>query len=177
MDYSFQELYNEAAEIHAQHMNEQIQIEKKQREEINRHEAIRMEQERFQGLWSKWKVKQIQTVGYSNTFLFHTLRQITFSQELRWGQNKLIATQCSEWNKRVLTKDTDRNNLKHKNVKRMKETSIVFTRHERVMGEGGGEERKTFTFLSRTRILDHRFLRSEFFLRFLVNESWHTEDT
>ena len=53
MDYSFQELYNEAAEIHAQHMNEQIQIEKKQREEINRHEAIRMEQERFQGLWSK----------------------------------------------------------------------------------------------------------------------------
>ena len=74
-----QELYNEAADIHAQHMNEQIQIEKKQREEINRHEAIRMEQERFQGLWSKWKVKQIQTVGYSNTFvvydntfLFHT---------------------------------------------------------------------------------------------------------
>ena len=48
-----QELYNEAADIHAQHMNEQIQIEKKQREEINRHEAIRMEQERFQGLWSK----------------------------------------------------------------------------------------------------------------------------
>ena len=42
-----QELYNEAADIHVQYMNEQIQIEKKQREEINRYEAIRMEQERF----------------------------------------------------------------------------------------------------------------------------------
>ena len=52
-----QELYNEAADIHAQHMNEQIQIEKKQREEINRHEAIRMEQERFQGLMEQMKSK------------------------------------------------------------------------------------------------------------------------
>ena len=43
-----QELYNEAAAVQAQYMNEQIQIEKKQREEINRQEGIRMEQERFQ---------------------------------------------------------------------------------------------------------------------------------
>ena len=45
-----QELYNEAAAIQAQYMNEQIQIEKKQREEINRQETVRLEQERFQSL-------------------------------------------------------------------------------------------------------------------------------
>ena len=50
----------------------------------------------------------------------------------------------------------------------MKEMMILFTRHECRME--GGEERKTLTFISRTRILDHRILRSEVFLRFLVNE-------
>ena len=59
----------------------------------------------------------------------------------------------------------------------MKEISILFTRHERVMAGGGREERKTLTFLSRTRILDHRILRSEVFLSLLVNEPRHTVDT
>ena len=44
------ELYDEAADIQAQYVNKQIQIEKKQREEINQQEAISMEQERFQTL-------------------------------------------------------------------------------------------------------------------------------
>ena len=50
---------------------------------------------------------------------------------------------------------------------------ILFTRHE-CRREERIEERKTLTFISRTRILDHRILRSEVFLRFLVNEPWHT---
>ena len=56
---------------------------------------------------------------------------------------------------------------------RMKEISILFTRHERGMGGEGGEGRKTLTFLSRTRVLDHRILQSEVYphsYRFLVNE-------
>ena len=61
-------------------MNEQIQIEKKQREELNRHEAIRMEQERFEGLMEQMKSK----TNPNPTHFFSTLvRQITFSQELR----------------------------------------------------------------------------------------------
>lgn len=44
------ELYDEAADIQAQYVNKQIQIEKKQREGINQQEAISMEQERFQTL-------------------------------------------------------------------------------------------------------------------------------
>ena len=54
----------------------------------------------------------------------------------------------------------------------MKEISILFTRHERGMGVEG-REGKPFTFLSRTRILDHRILQSEVYphsYRFLVNE-------
>ena len=49
----------------------------------------------------------------SAPFCYTRVGQVTFSQELGWGQNKLIATQCKEWDKRVLTKDTNRNNLKH----------------------------------------------------------------
>ena len=46
-------------------------------------------------------------------FCYTLVGQITFSQELRWGQNKSIRTHCSEWDKRVLTIDTNRNNLRH----------------------------------------------------------------
>ena len=63
-----QELYNEAAAIQAKYMNEQIQIEKKQREEINRQEAIRMEQERFQSL-----MEQINKKKKSMETIFETL--------------------------------------------------------------------------------------------------------
>ena len=63
-----QELYNEAAAIQAQYMNEQIQIEKKQREEINRQEAIRIEQERFQSL-----MEQINKKKKSMETIFETL--------------------------------------------------------------------------------------------------------
>ena len=52
----------------------------------------------------------------------------------------------------------------------MKEMSVLFTRHERGMG---GEGRKTLTFVSRPRILDHRILRSEVHprsYRYLVND-------
>ena len=44
--------------MQAQYMNEQIQIEKKQREEISRQEAIRMEQERFQSLMEQINKKK-----------------------------------------------------------------------------------------------------------------------
>ena len=63
-----QELYNEAAAIQAQYMNEQIQIEKKQREEINRQEAIRIEQERFQSL-----IEQLNKKKKSMGTIFETL--------------------------------------------------------------------------------------------------------
>ena len=45
-------------------MNEQIQIEKKRSEEINRQEAIRMEQERFQSLMEQInkKKKSMETI-------------------------------------------------------------------------------------------------------------------
>ena len=46
-------------------------------------------------------------------FCYTLVGQITFSQELRLGQNKSIRTHCSEWDKRVLTIDTNRNNLRH----------------------------------------------------------------
>ena len=59
-----QELYSEAADLQVQYMNEQIQIEKKRSEEINRQEAIRMEQERFQSLIEQInkKKKSMETV-------------------------------------------------------------------------------------------------------------------
>ena len=59
-----QELYSEAADLQVQYMNEQIQIEKKRSEEINRQEAIRMEQERFQSLMEQInkKKKSMETV-------------------------------------------------------------------------------------------------------------------
>ena len=59
-----QELYSEAADLQVQYMNEQIQIEKKRSEEINRQEAIRMEQERFQSLMEQInkKKKSMETI-------------------------------------------------------------------------------------------------------------------
>ena len=54
--------------MQAQYMNEQIQIEKKQRDEINRQEAIRMEQERFQSL-----MEQISKKKKSMEKIFETL--------------------------------------------------------------------------------------------------------
>ena len=65
-----QELYNEAADIQAQYMNEQIQIEKKHREEINRQETNRMEQDRFQSLMEQMKRK-----NKSMETIFETLTQ------------------------------------------------------------------------------------------------------
>ena len=62
---------------------------------------------------SSYSASSILLVLPSAQFCYTLVAQITFSQELRWGQNKLIATQCNEWDKRVLTKDTNRNNLKH----------------------------------------------------------------
>ena len=69
-----------------------------------------------------------------------------------------------------MTKDRNRNNLKHetKEWKKYRSYSLVTN-----AGWKGGEERKTLTFLSRTRTLDHRILRSEVLThsyRFLVNE-------
>ena len=46
-------------------------------------------------------------------FCYTLVGQVTFSRELRWGQNKSIKNHCSEWDKRVLTIDTNRNNLRH----------------------------------------------------------------
>ena len=75
--------------------------------------------------------------------LCYTLEwQITFSQELRWGQNKLIATQCSEWDKRVSTKDTNRNNLKQHETNEWKKYRSYSLVTKRVMGGGGGERGK-----------------------------------
>ena len=50
--------------MQAQYMNEQIQMKKKQREEIDRQEAIRMEQERFQSLMEQIsrKKKSMETI-------------------------------------------------------------------------------------------------------------------
>ena len=62
---------------------------------------------------SSYSASSILLVLPSAPFCYTLVGQITFSQELRWGQNKLIATECSEWDKRILTKDTNRNNLKH----------------------------------------------------------------
>ena len=62
---------------------------------------------------SSYSASLILLVLPSAPFCYTRVGQVTFSRELRWGQNKLIATQCNEWDKRVLTKDTNRNNLKH----------------------------------------------------------------
>ena len=62
---------------------------------------------------SSYSASSILLVLPSAPFCYTLVGQITFSQELRWGQNKLIATKCSEWDKRVLTIDTTRNNLRH----------------------------------------------------------------
>ena len=51
-------------------MKEQIQIEKKQREERNRQEAIRMEQERFQSL-----MEQVNKKKKSMETIFETLKK------------------------------------------------------------------------------------------------------
>ena len=98
--------------------------------------------------------------------------QITFSQGLRWGQNiKLLATQCSEWDKRVSTKDTNRNDLKQHETKEWKK----YRSHSLVTNAwwgGGGEERNIHFPLK-----ESNFRPSEVFLSFLVNEPWHTVDT
>ena len=62
---------------------------------------------------SSYSASSILLVLPSVPFCYTLVGQITFSQELRWGQNKSIRTHCSEWDKRVLTIDTNRNNLKH----------------------------------------------------------------
>ena len=53
-----QELYNEAAAIQIQYMNDQVQLEKKQREEISRQEVIRIEQEKFQRLLDQTNLRK-----------------------------------------------------------------------------------------------------------------------
>ena len=53
-----QELYSEAAAMQAQYVNDQIQLEKKQREEINRQEIIRIEQEKFQRLLEQMNMRK-----------------------------------------------------------------------------------------------------------------------
>ena len=127
---------------------------------------------------SSYSASSILLVLPSAPFCYTLVGQITFSQELRWGQNKLIATQSSEWDKRVSTKDTNRNNLKqHETNEWKKYRSYSLVTNAWWRGGGGREERKTLTFLSRTRILDHRILRSEVFLSLLVNEPRHTVDT
>ena len=78
---------------------------------------------------SSYSASLILLVLPSAPFCYTRVGQVTFSRELRWGQNKLIATQCNEWDKRVLTKDTNRNNLKHESKEWKK--SILFTHHER----------------------------------------------
>ena len=65
---------------------------------------------------SSYSASSIVLVLPSAPFCYTLVGQITFSKELRWGQNKLIATECSEWDKRVLTKDTNRNNLRHETL-------------------------------------------------------------
>ena len=105
--------------------------------------------------------------------LCYTLEwQITFSQGLRWGQNiKLLATQCSEWDKRVSTKDTNRNDLKQHETKEWKK----YRSHSLVTNAwlgGGGEERNIHFPLK-----ESNFRPSEVFLSFLVHEPWHTVDT
>ena len=53
-------------------MNEQIQIEKKRSEEINRQEAIRMEQERFQSLMEQINKKRKSMETVLETLTKHT---------------------------------------------------------------------------------------------------------
>ena len=55
----------------------------------------------------------------------------------------------------------------------MKEISILFTRHERLMGGGGESGKKNIHFP----LKESNFRPSEVFLSFLVNEPWHTVDT
>ena len=56
--WNLQELYSEAAAMQAQYVNDQIQLEKKQREEINRQGIIRIEQEKFQRLLEQMNMKK-----------------------------------------------------------------------------------------------------------------------
>jgi hypothetical protein len=53
-----QELYNEAAAIQIQYINDQVQLEKKQREEISRQEVIRIEQEKLQRLLDQMNLRK-----------------------------------------------------------------------------------------------------------------------
>ena len=53
-----QELYNEAAAIQIQYINDQVQLEKKQREKISRQEVIRIEQEKFQRLLDQMNLRK-----------------------------------------------------------------------------------------------------------------------
>ena len=93
---------------------------------------------------SSYSASSILLVLPSAQFCYTLERQITFSQELRWGQNKLIATQCSEWDKRVSTKDTNRNNLKQHETNEWKKYRSYSLVTKRVMGGGGGREERNF---------------------------------
>ena len=76
---------------------------------------------------SSYSASSILLVLPSAPFCYTLVGQITFSQELRWEQNKLRRTHCSEWDKRVLTIDTNRNNLRHetKEWKKYRSYSLV----------------------------------------------------
>ena len=75
---------------------------------------------------SSYSASSILLVLPSAPFCYTLVGQITFSQELRWGQNKSIRTHCSEWDKRVLTIDTNRNNLRHETKEWKEYRSYLF---------------------------------------------------
>ena len=88
---------------------------------------------------SSYSASSILLVLPSAPFCYTLVGQITFSQELRWGQNKLIATQCSEWDKRVLTNETNRNNLKQHETNEWKKYRSYSLVTNAGWGGGGGK--------------------------------------
>ena len=60
--------------MQAQYVNDQIQLEKKQREEINRQEIIRIKQEKFQRLLEQMNMRKKSMKR--SLKLFQTMRKI-----------------------------------------------------------------------------------------------------
>jgi len=84
-----QKWYSEAAAMQAQYVNDQIQLEKKQREEINRQEIIRIEQEKFQRLSEQMNMRK-----KSMETIFETLSND--AQNLMESKAKTLPQLCAK---------------------------------------------------------------------------------
>ena len=92
-------------------MNEQIQIEKKRSEEINRQEAIRMEQERCQSLMEQINKKRKSMETVLETLTKHT-QSLMESQSI--GQDATKTTALRKTSKELDTTLTNCNELHNK---------------------------------------------------------------